>query len=230
MYAFEAILTRRSVRGFEKKPIDDKLIGVILYAATHAPSAGNIQEWEFIVVKEDEQKKKLAKAALGQDFIAKAPIIIVVCANLARVSLKYGKRGEVLYAIQDTAFAIQNMMLAAHALGLGSCLVAFDDDSVMEILELPDNIRPVAIMPIGYSAEKSEKPRKIPFENITYSEKYGKKIKLSALQPDAKVGEGVFEPLSVYLEDAFKKIIKSKKKRKEPKKLTFEEFLRRLTR
>jgi len=229
MYAFDAILTRRSIREFEKKEIDDKLIGVILYAATHAPSAGNIQDWEFVVVKEEEQKKKLARSAIGQDFIAKAPVIIVVCANLARTSLKYGKRGETFYAIQDTGFAIQNMMLAAHALGLGSCLVGFEEDSVMEILELPDNIRPVAIIPIGYPAEKPEKPTRIPFENITYSEKYGKKTKLAALQPGAKVGEGVFEPLSVYLEEAFKKIRKAKKEPK-PKKLTFEEFLRRLAR
>lgn len=229
MYTFDAILTRRSVREFEKKEVDDKLIGVILYAATHAPSAGNIQDWEFVVVKEEEQKKKLARSAIGQDFIAKAPVIIVVCANLARTSLKYGKRGETFYAIQDTAFAIENMMLAAHALGLGSCLVGFEEDTVMEIIELPDNIRPVAIMPIGYPAEKPEKPARIPFENISYAEKYGKKIKLAALQPGAKVGEGVFEPLSVYLDEAFKKIRKRKEEEK-PKKLTFEEFLRRLAR
>ena len=231
MYAFEAILTRRSVREFEKKPIDDKLIGVILYAGTHAPSAGNIQEWEFVVVKDEEQKKKLAKAALEQDFIADAPVVIVVCANLERTSMKYGKRGETLYAIQDTAFAIENMMLIAHALGLGSCPVgAFEEDSVMHVVELPDNVRPVAIIPIGYPAEKPEKPARIPFENLTHSEKYGKKIKLAALQPGAKVDEGVFEPLSVYLEEAFKKVRKEKKEVRVPKRLTFEEFLRRLAR
>lgn len=230
MYTFDAILTRRSAREFEKKPIDDKLIGVILYAATHASSAGNTQEWEFVVVKEEDQKKKLARAALGQEFIAKAPVVIVVCANLARISLKYGKRGENLYAIQDTSFAIQNMMLAAHALGLGSCFVgAFEEDIAMEILELPDNIRPVAMIPVGYPAEKPEKPARIPFENISYSERYGKKIKLAAFQPGAKAEEGVLEPLSVYLEEAFKKIRKEKKE-EIPKKMTFEEFLRRLVR
>lgn len=231
MYIFDAIMKRRSIRRFEKKPVDDKLIGVILYMATQAPSAGNIQEWEFVVVKDEEQKKKLAKAALSQDFIAEAPVVIVVCANLARTSLRYGKRGETLYGIQDTALAIQNMMLAAQGLGLGSCFVgAFEEDTVSNIIELPDNLRPVAIIPIGYPAEKPESPGRIPFENLTFAERYGKKIKLAALQPGAKVGEGIFEPLSVYLEEAFKKILKGRKAEGKVKKLTFEEFLRRLAR
>jgi len=230
MYVFDAIMTRRSIRKFEKRPVDDKLIGVILYMATQAPSAGNTQEWEFVVVKDEEQKKKLAKAALSQNFIAEAPVVIVVCANLARIGLKYGKRGETLYAIQDTALAIQNMMLAAQGLGLGSCLVAFEEDTVSEIIELPDNLRPVAIIPIGYPAEKPENPGRIPLENLTFAERYGKKIKLAVLQPGAKVGEGIFEPLSVYLEETFKKILKEKKAQEKAKGLTFEEFLRRLAR
>lgn len=229
MYVFDAIMTRRSTKKFEKRPVDDKLIGVILYMATQAPSAGNIQEWEFVVVKEEEQKKKLAKAALSQMFIAEAPAVIVICANLERTCLKYGKRGETFYAIQDTALAIQNLMLAAQGLGLGSCFVgSFEEDTVSDIIELPDNIRPVAIIPIGYSAEKPESPGRIPFENLTFSERYGKKIKLAALQPEAKPGEGVFEPLSVYLEEAFKKILKEKEKIEKVKRPTFEEFLRRL--
>ena len=230
MYTFDAILTRRTIREFEDKPVDDKLIGVILYAGTHAPSAGNLQEWEFVVVKDKEQKKKLAEAALGQSFIAKAPVVIVVGANLTRTSLKYRKRGELLYSIQDTAFAIQNMLLMAHALGLGTGLAVFDDDSVTNVVEFPENIRPVAVMSIGYPVEQPEKPKRIPFENISFSEKYGQKIKLAAFQPGAKSEERAFEPLSVYLDEILRKVKKRGKGKKKLKRLTFEEFLRRLGR
>lgn len=227
MNIFKCITTRRSIKEFEKKPVDDKLIGVILYMATHAPSAGNTQEWNFIVVRDEKQKKRLAVAALHQNFIVKAPVVIVVCYDLEKVSLRYGKRGENLYSIQDTANAAMLITLSANGLGLGSCWVsAFDEDQVKTILELPENLRPIAIIPIGYPAKKPEMPRRTPFENLTYVDSYEKKYKLSALQPAAKVGEKAFEPLSVYLERALKKVGREKKKGK--KRLTFEEFLRRL--
>jgi nitroreductase len=195
MNVFQCIFKRRSIRKFEKKEIDDKLIGLMLYAATHAPSAGNTQEWEFVVVKDKEQKKKLAIAALHQDFIAQAPVVIVVCADLEKISLRYGKRGESLYFAQDTAAAIQNILLSAHALGLGSCWVgAFDEESVKDILKLPENLRPLAILPIGYAAEEPEMPKRIPFENLTYLDFYGKKYEIE------------FEPIAEYLKKALKKI------------------------
>ncbi len=205
----------------------------MLYMATHAPSAGNIQDWQFIVVKDEEQKKKLAEASLHQGFIAKAPVIIVVCADLEKISLRYGKRGESLYSFQHTASATMILALTARALGLDSCWVgAFDEEKIGHILELPETMRPVVVLPIGYAKERPEKPRRIPFENVTSFDKFGKKFKLSALQPHAKLGEEVFEPLSVYLEEAFEKILKVKKKKepKKEKKLTFQELLRRLSR
>ncbi|HKZ45225.1 MAG TPA: nitroreductase family protein [archaeon] len=232
MYVFDAIMSRRSIYKFEKTPVDDRLIGVILYMGTQAPSAGNIQEWKFVVVREEKRKKELAKAALTQNFIADAPVVIVVCADLARVSLKYGKRGEVLYAAQDTALAIGNMMLAAQGLGLGSCFVgSFEEDTVSRIVELPDNIRPMAIILVGYPAEKPESPGRLPFENISFAEAYDKKIKLANFQPGAKVGESFFEPLSVYLEEAFKKVLQQREKeatKEKKKRLSFEEFLRKM--
>lgn len=194
MNIFQCIFKRRSVRRFEKKDVDDKLIGLILYAATHAPSSGNTQEWEFIVVKDEDQKKKLAIAALHQDFIAEAPAVIVVCADLEKINLRYGKRGENLYFAQDTAAAVQNILLSAHALGLGSCWVgAFDEEHVKDILGLPENSRPLVILPIGYPAEEPEMPKRIPFENLTYLDFYGKKYEIE------------FEPIAEYLKKALKK-------------------------
>ncbi len=224
MNVFKVMVERKSIRKFEKREVDDKLIGVILYMATMAPSAGNTQEWNFIVVKEEEIKKKLAKAALDQDFIVEAPVVIVVCADLEKISLRYGKRGELLYSIQDTALAIQNILLSAHALGLGSCFVgAFDEERVKSILELPDNLRPLAIIPIGYPAEQPEKPRRINFENLTWLNKYGRKLELAlAIQP-GEVKVDYPKPIGNIIESAIKKSKKVKKER-----LTFEEFLKRL--
>lgn len=223
MNIFKTIIERRSIRKFEKKEVDDKLIGVILYMATMAPSAGNTQEWNFIVVKDGEIKKKLAKAALDQDFIAEAPVVIVVCADLEKISLRYGKRGELLYSVQDTSLAIQNILLSAHALGLGSCFVgSFDEERVKSILELSDNLRPLAILPIGYPAEQPEKPKRINFENLTWLNKYGRKLELAlAIQP-GQVKVDFPKPIGNIMEDKIKKV---KKKRE---RLTFEEFLKRL--
>lgn len=230
MNIFEAITTRRSIRSFEKKSVDDKLIGVMLYMATHAPSAGNTQDWQFIVIRDEKQKKKLSEAALHQRFIAEAPVVIVVCVDLERVSLRYGKRGETIYSFQHSGAVTMILTLTARALGLDSCWVgAFDEEKVEHILELPETIRPVVILPVGYAKERPEKPRRIPFENVTSVDKFGKKFRLSTLQPHARVGEELFEPLSVYLEEAFKKM-KKKGEVKEKKGLSFQEFLRKLAR
>jgi nitroreductase len=197
MNVFQCIFKRRSIRRFKKEEVNDKLIGLMLYAATHAPSAGNTQEWEFIVVRDEKQKNKLAVAALHQNFIAEAPVVIVVCADLEKIGLKYGKRGEFLYFAQDTATAVQNILLSAHALGLGSCWVgAFDEEHVKEILKLPENLRPVAILPVGYPAEEPEMPERIPFENLTSLDFYGKKYEVE------------FKPILEYLERFLKKLSK----------------------
>ena len=173
MDVFECIKTRRSVRRYQKRDVPNHLIGMIIEAATYAPSAGNLQPWEFIVVKDKERKTKLYEAALKQTHIKEAPVIIVVCANIGKTSSRYGKRGERLYAIQDTAAAIQNMLLAAHALGLGTCWIgAFDEEQVKVVCAIPEHVRPVALITVGYPAEKPHPPRRIPFENLTWVEYY----------------------------------------------------------
>ncbi|HDM45235.1 MAG TPA: nitroreductase family protein, partial [Candidatus Bathyarchaeota archaeon] len=123
MEVFEAIKGRRSVRAFLQKPVPDSLVKKVLESAIYAPSAGNIQPWEFIIVREQRTKERLAEAALGQYFIAEAPVVIVVCANQKLSGRGYGLRGSTLYCIQDTAAATQNILLSVHALGLGACWV-----------------------------------------------------------------------------------------------------------
>ena len=176
MELFEAIRSRRSIRRFRDEDIPEEDLKKILEAAIWAPSAGNLQPWEFIVVKNEETKRRLAMAALGQMWMTTAPVIVVVCANLEKSAWRYGTRGRELYAIQDTAAAIENMLLAAHALGYGSCWVgAFDEDEVRRILNIPEGVRPVALIPIGRPAERPSPPSRIPLDRVVYGEEYGKR-------------------------------------------------------
>ncbi|RLI11477.1 nitroreductase family protein [Candidatus Bathyarchaeota archaeon] len=155
MDVFEAIKTRRSIRAFTEEEVSDEEIEKILDAARWAPSAGNIQPWIFVIVRDPKRKRRLSEAALNQLFIEEAPVVIVVCANQERSGRVYGRRGSDLYCIQDTAAAIQNLLLAAHALGLGACWVgAFNEDAVRHVLNIPDGVRPVAIIPMGRPAVK----------------------------------------------------------------------------
>jgi len=152
---FEAIKTRRSIRAFTEEEVSEEEIRKIREAARWAPSAGNIQPWIFVIVRDPKRKRRLSEAALNQLFIEEAPVVIVVCADQERSGRVYGRRGSDLYCIQDTAAAIQNLLLAAHALGLGACWVgAFNEDAVRHVLNIPDGVRPVAIIPMGRPAVK----------------------------------------------------------------------------
>ena len=154
MNVLKAIKGRRSIRAFKSDEVSPEIVDKLLDAATWAPSAGNIQPWEFIVVRKPKIKRKLVEAALDQTFIEEAPVVIVVCANENCSSQRYGIRGKTLYCIQDTAAAIQNIHLTAYSLGLGTCWVgAFREEKAREILKIPQGIRPVAIIPVGYPAE-----------------------------------------------------------------------------
>ena len=173
MDVFEAIRGRRSIRSYRREDLPEELMIKLIDCARWAPSAGNLQPWEFVIVKEDSTKKALARASLGQYFIAEAPVVIVVCADQRRSGWGYGKRGVQLYCLQDTAAATQNLLLAAHALGLGACWVgAFDEEEVATILQLPKGMRPVAIVPVGYPAESPPpRPRRSVHE-ITHFESF----------------------------------------------------------
>jgi nitroreductase len=175
MEIMEAIRKRRSIRSFKKEKIPTKVLEKILEAATYAPSSGNLQNWEFILIKDENAKKKIAEIAFGQSFIAKADVVIVACSNQSKM-FRYGERGEKLYAIQNVAAAIQNILLAAHSFGIGSCWVsAFDEVELKKFLELPAYVKPQAIIPLGYPNEKPYMPRRIDWKEITFLEKYNRK-------------------------------------------------------
>lgn len=169
MEVFEAMRRRRSVRHFDPtRDVPQEMLEEMLRCACLAPSAGNVQPWRFVVVKEEGKKKALAAAALGQDFVARAPVVIVVCADLSAHAASYGRRGVETYALQDTAAAVQNMLLAATALGLGACWVgAFNEAEAAGILGLPRGRRPVALIPVGYPARESSRPPKKDFREVT---------------------------------------------------------------
>jgi len=171
---FEAIKGRRSVRAFTHQSVSEEEVTKLLDAARMAPSAGNIQPWEFVVVRKAEIKQGLSVAALEQTFIEEAPVVIVVCANQLRSGRGYGSRGVNLYCLQDTAAAIQNMLLAAHAMGLATCWVgAFQEEEARRVLNLPNSVRPVAIIPVGHAAEKPLSRSRRPLSEIVHHETFG---------------------------------------------------------
>jgi len=226
MNIFESIVSWRPAKKFESKHIDDKLVGVMLHMATHAVSAGNIQEWQFVVVRNSEIKKKLCSAALDQKQIIEAPIDIVVCADLEKVNLRYSTRGEVFYSVQDTAAAVQIILLTANALGLGSDWIkAFDEDRIRTVVGLPHNLRPVAIIPVGYTVEEVKERKLLPFENMTWEDKFGKKYELSYLiQPGVK-RETSWKPIGNYIEEIFQK---RKKEKPKTEKMSLSQLLKKL--
>lgn len=157
------IKERRSIRSFLKKEIPENVIKKIIEAIIWAPSAGNLQARKFYFVTNKNVKIQLAQAALYQSFIAEAALVIVGCIDKQKIYPRYGERGVDLYAIQDVACSITNAMLVACENGLGSCWVgAFREEEVAKILNLPKNLRPVVILPVGYPAYLPSPPPRVP--------------------------------------------------------------------
>jgi nitroreductase len=167
----EAIKNRRSIRAYAAEDVLESDVERLIEAARWAPSAGNIQPWAFVVVKDADTKRKLSIAALNQSFIQRASVVIVVCADLVRSSRVYGSRGVNLYSIQDTAAATENILLAAQELGLAVCWVgAFREDEVATAVNAPRNLRPVALVAVGHPAEKPSAPQKRSINEIVHYE------------------------------------------------------------
>ncbi len=169
MEIFEAVRGRRSIRRFQRTSIPENLLGTLEESLREAPSAGNLQSRRFYFVFREDTRKQLADAAFGQEFIAEAPLSVVCCADL-KLASPYGERGRSLYCLQDVAASIQNLLLVAHSLGLGTVWVgAFHERETSKILSLSDHLRPVAIIPVGYPDEKPGRPQKVPREeSIVY--------------------------------------------------------------
>jgi nitroreductase len=141
--------SRSSVREYDEEPLVEEDVSYILKCAGTAPSAGNLEAWDVIVVTDEATRGALAEAAFSQEHVERAPVIFVVCSNYVRSMSRYGERG-ILYGLEDATIACTYMMLAAHAKNLQSCWTgAFDDNEVRGILDLPQHIRPVSLLAVG---------------------------------------------------------------------------------
>jgi nitroreductase len=146
----EKIKTRQSIRKFTADTIPESTIEDIIKIGISSPSAGNCQPWRIVVVRKDELKQQLANAAFNQKFIAKAPVIFVICAVPEESAERYQERGRSLYAIQDTAALTLNLLLGAHLHGYGACWIgAFSEEAVSQVLNIPPFMRPVSMVPVG---------------------------------------------------------------------------------
>jgi len=153
MDVFEAIRTRRSIRKYRPEPIPDEKLEAILEAARMSPSAGNRQPWGFVVVQDSDRKRALAEAANNQTFLEEAAVIVTAVGD-PEASKRWHDR--------DPMIALEHMVLAATALGYGTCWIgAFDEDAVKRLLKIPAKMKVVALLPIGTPSETpAPSPRK----------------------------------------------------------------------
>ncbi len=185
MDLFEAIATRRSVRRFLEKPVEEDKLHKVLESIRQSPSWANMQCWGVIVVKNEETRKKISeysyveeifkpmgyKANPSQKGLAEAPIVFVVCGDPSRSGTVRGQE----YYLTDIGIAAQNLMLAARAQGLGTVFVGlFHEAKIKDLLNIPDTIRVVGLFPLGYPRdEKKEGPSRKSVDEFTFLEKWG---------------------------------------------------------
>lgn len=185
MEFFEVIASRHSVRTYKPDPVPEGLITQCLEAARVAPSWRNSQCWRFIVVQGHETIEQLAAQRIYgyriNSWLRSAPVVVVACAE----PRESGQRGDLPYWAVDTAIALEHVVLAATALGLGTCWIGgFNEDAVRRLLEIPERIRVVAYTPIGYPADKeglmgrtvktiARSHSRKPMEQIVFRERWG---------------------------------------------------------
>ncbi|MEM1563611.1 MAG: nitroreductase family protein [Candidatus Bathyarchaeia archaeon] len=175
MDVFEAVQARRSVRAYQPTPVPKEKLLRVLEAGRLAPSASNIQPWHFIVVTDAETRGKLAQAPFAK-FLKEAPVVIVGCGD---------QKASPKWFMVDVAIAMQNMVLTATSLGLGTCWVgSFEENNVRQLLKIPENYRVVAFLALGYPRGKFDLTGKVlhlirhrkPLEKIVSFEEFGRKL------------------------------------------------------
>ncbi|MEM0379340.1 MAG: nitroreductase family protein [Nanopusillaceae archaeon] len=182
MGLIDLIKQRRSIRKYENVDISYEDINELLEAAIWAPSSGNLQNWYFIVIKNKDKIKKIAEFA-DQEFIKNSPVIIVVCSNDKIVESIYGERGK-MYAIQNTAAAIENILLLATEKNLGTCWIgAFDENKIKELLKIPKEISIHALITVGVPKENPKPPERKKLSEVVFYEEWGNKIYKPSLYP-----------------------------------------------
>jgi len=167
----EAIRARRSIRAYQERTIEEDLLTTILSCANAAPSAGNLQPFEIVVVRDKKRRLALSQAALGQSFLAQAPVVLVFLEDPARSAARYGDRGADLYCTQDAAIACAYAQLAATHLGLGTCWVgAFRTDEVRRTVGAPSSLHPTAMLCVGHAAEQPPPTGRRPLDDLVHHE------------------------------------------------------------
>ncbi|MCL6450364.1 MAG: nitroreductase family protein [Acetobacteraceae bacterium] len=173
---YEAVHARRSVRAFRPDPVPDDVMDRLLDAARWAPTGGNMQPWEFWVVRSRRAREGLVattwqgpdpEGGRPQSWMLGAPVLVVACVNLRRAGARYGRKGFTVAAYFDLGAAIENLLLAVAAEGLGACWVAgFHPDRARAVLGLPEDLEPVALIPLGYPARVARPPYRLPLADI----------------------------------------------------------------
>lgn len=188
MEFFEVIKKRRSIHHFTADEVSDEDLNYVLEAARWAPSAGNVQPWRFVIVRKPENIHKVWESTAGiflrtssrksipiapQNFIKKAPVIIVVCTDASAYRGRQARINSNLYCIQDSAATTMNLLLAVCDRGLGACWVGmFKEEKLRDALNIPPDIKPVAIVPVGHTKSK-EKPRpRKPLQELIHIEAF----------------------------------------------------------
>ena len=172
MDVMDAVRTRRSVRGYEAAPVEDEQLATVLEAGRLAPSAKNLQEWRYVVVRDAAMREKLVAAAANQRFVAEAPVVIACCAETDNYVMRCG---QLAYPI-DLAISIDHMTLAAAELGLGTCWIgSFDEAQVKALLGIPAQVRVVEILTLGTpkSGEAGRPKSRRTIEEIVHWEHWG---------------------------------------------------------
>ncbi len=166
----EVIKKRRSTRKFTNDRVSSEQIIKMLEAATIAPHACNMQSWHFYVVTDANVKARLNEESAIAAWATTAPVMFVVCTDAKEIVARFGERAENLFVVQDTAAAIENLLLCAADMGLGGCFMgAFDADKFREIVGIKEGHRPVAVVPVGTPAvELPARPRNPLMSVVTF--------------------------------------------------------------
>lgn len=166
MELMEVMRNRRSIRKYKAKPVPENDIEYVLQAARIAPSWANRQCWSYIVVTDEDLRKKITM----RDWAAQAPVVIVGCADPTKAGDKDGKP----YYMLDMGISMEHLILAAAEKGLGTCWLGgqFDEKTVKETLGVPDNIRVVALTPLGYPDESPPPKERKSLEEMTHRNRW----------------------------------------------------------
>lgn len=173
------------VSDFDRTEISDDLLNTIVGAAMPAPSTADVQPWEVIAIRTPEQKLGISAAMLDshlrpntggekrRHWLVNAPLVLVVCLDHVRAKVRFGERGEKLFGIQDTGFAIQNIRLVALENGVKSCLLReFDPEQMAQLLELPRHVEPLILIAMGFSSIEPKEMTHLELDDYLHHEKW----------------------------------------------------------